>query len=153
MAEWSENILRELINQEIQAGNFYKFIAEKINNEKSKRLILKIASDEDSHRESIANKYKLITGNRFEPARDLPELPEFDYGDLSFLDNAKAMELTSFAISAEKSLVEQYRVLSDAAPTLEDQKLAKKLVKFEQGHIKKLQAQYRFLEKREKFWG
>ena len=68
------------------------------------------------------------------------------------MEGGKALEVISFAISAEKSLIEQYRVLAKDAPSEEDRKIAKKIEKFEQAHIKKLQKQYRNIEKRANFW-
>lgn len=152
MGEWTEKALRSLIGQEIQAGNFYRLVAEKISNPKSAKLILKIAGEEDEHRDILSNKYKLISGNRFQPAKDLADLPEYDYGSLEFLDNVSALELTSFAITAEKRIIEQYKILEKDAVSDEDRKLAKKLKKFERKHIRKLQGQYLKLQKRENFW-
>lgn len=152
MSEWTKDALSSLIHQEYQAGNFYRFIADKIKSTKPRNIMMSIAKDEDSHQESLSLKYKEKFGDRFKIDPKKPELPEFDYDSLGYLEQPKVLEVLSFAIGAEGNFIENYEALKKHAPSEEEEKLIKSIIKSETSHKKKLQKQYKKAEKIANLW-
>jgi rubrerythrin len=114
--------------------------------------MLGIAKEEDAHRESLGKWYKTRFGDRFQVDPRKPELPEFNYGDIDFMQQAKVLEVISFAIDVEGKLIETYQALSKTAPSEQDAKLVKTMAKDETAHRKMLQKQYAQVKKKESFW-
>ena len=145
MAGLQENILNEAIQKEIHARDFYAKISGKIVNNKGRQRMLKLSKEEDSHRKILENRYKNLFKKDFAPNPEIPPEFKFTAAEDTVLDANSSLEIVSIAIGFEEDAIQLYSGQLAAVSDPEDQKILKKLVKFEQGHKSKLQNEHQRL--------
>ena len=130
------------ITSEIRARDLYREIATRIKNRAGKRRLERLARDEDGHRAALESRYRRLYGAeyRFDPAS--PAGPRFDFVKTDIFTQAGALEVVSVAISAEKESAAYYQKQLESVTEPEDVKLLRRLVRFEEGHLRRLQREY-----------
>jgi rubrerythrin len=147
MAGLQENILNKAIQKEINARDFYADVSAKIINGKGRKRMLNLSKEEDFHRKMLENRYKKLFGKDFKAEPEIPLEFKFAAAEDTVLDSASSLEIVSIAIGIEEAAINQYSDHLAAINDPEDQKLLRKLVKFEQGHKSKLQREHARLTK------
>lgn len=142
-----EEVLRKAIQGEMQAMNFYKDVSNMIINKKAKNLMETLSIEEKKHKDILENRYKFLYKKDFE------EIPGFifdknlDVPKLGLNSQSEAIQILSSAIEAESNAIKFYNELLNETESIEDKDLLKSLIKFEEGHKKKLQDEYLSINK------
>ena len=147
----SEDIMVQAIHLEIHTRDFYREAAAMIENKKGNSLMLKLANEEDFHRDILTARFKKLLEKDFIEDPNYPRDPKIRSVESAVFDQATAKEVVSIGISGENLSIKLYRTQIDTVTDPEDTKILKNLVKFEEKHKSKLQKIYRRLEKRN-FW-
>lgn len=136
------------IASEIRARDLYREIGSRIKNRAGKRRLDRLARDEDGHRVALESRYRSTTGAEFRYDPATPGGPRFDFLKTDIYTQAGALEVVSVAIAAEKEASAFYGKQLETVTDPADVKLLRRLVKFEEGHKKRLQREYDRLGKR-----
>ena len=144
----SEDILNQAIYLEIHTRDFYREIAAKIENKKGNSQMLKLANQEDFHRDILEARFKKLFEREFVQDPEYPKDPKIASVKSAVFDQSSAKEVISIGITGENNAIQLYRKQIDTVTDAEDISLLKKLVKFEEQHKKTLQKIYARLEKK-----
>jgi len=136
------------ISSEIRARDLYREISSRIKNRAGKRRLDRLARDEDGHRAALESRFRATTGTEFKFDPASPGGPRVDFLKNDIFTQAGALEVVSVAISAENEASSFYGKQLESVTDPEDVKLLRRLVKFEEGHKKRLQREYDRLSKR-----
>jgi rubrerythrin len=137
-----QELLKQAVKSEIDGQRFYKYLAEKAENEEAKRKLENLAKDEVRHEKALRKIYKEIYGEK------LVQIPEKGVGVLSkFFENPEGREDMSeiqyidMAIEAELAATQYYKSEAKKAPTEEFRKIYEGMAGEEYSHFELLQAE------------
>ena len=142
----TEEILAMAIQSEIQARNFYGRVSEKVTKPKVKRMVLKIAGDEAGHISVLSRQFRKRFGRDYAPGTTEAD-PKLKVADADAYSISAALEIVSVAIGLENKAIRFYSEQVERTDDQEERKLLAKLVRFEEGHKKKMQRQHGHLHK------
>lgn len=143
-----EEILKKAIYGEIEAMNFYKGVAEKVENKSVKDELLKLSNQEKKHKEMLEKRYFKKFGKNFVPEGGLVFNPDLNAEKYHIDNQTVALQVVSIAIQAEEDAINFYSDELKNAEDEEDRKLLEELIKMEKRHKKKLQEEYDKVKKR-----
>jgi len=141
-------ILYMAIHQEIQANEFYTKMASRVESKKGRKMLLKLAEEENSHRDSLSKRFLTLFGKPFTPDPDPLGNENLKNFEEAVFTRTSQLEAVSIGIGMEKEAAAFYSAMMDETDVAADLKLVKKLYKFELGHVNKLQNLYARLEKK-----
>jgi len=142
----TDDILAAAIEREVQTRDYYDRVSKKIGNEKVKKRIARLARDEQRHIEILSDRYRKLFDRDYAPVA-MDADPVFDVADEDPAVIDTALKIVSVAIGFEIEAIEVYTGYLNAADDAEEQKMLNKLIRFEQGHKKKLQHEHKRLSK------
>lgn len=139
--------LTAAISSEIRARDLYREVSGRIVNRRGKRRMERLARDEEGHRVALAGRFRALFGGEPKADPGAPGGPRFDFVKSDIFSKAGALEVVSVAISAETESATFYGKQLESVTDPGDVKLLRRLVKFEQGHKKRLQREYERLSR------
>jgi rubrerythrin len=145
---FGKEALSGAIRSEIRARDLYREISGRIRNRAGKRRLDRLALEEDGHRAALQSRYQRLFAEEFHFDPASPGGPVFDFTKNDIFTQAGALEVVSVAISAEKESISYYSAELTRVSDPEDVRLLQRLVRFEEGHKKRLQRDYERLSKR-----
>jgi rubrerythrin len=148
---WQEQILSKAIHMEIYSRDFYRELSEGIRNRKGQKQMRRLSDQEEDHRKLLVSRFRRLFDKEFVQDPNYPKDPKMEASRDAVYDQTTALEVVSVGIAGENSAISFYSEQLDQINALEDQKLLKKLVKFEESHLEKLQKIYGRLE-RHNYW-
>ena len=148
---WQEQILSKAIHMEIYIRNFYRELSEGIRNKRGQKQMRRLSDQEDGHRKLLVSRYRGLFDKDFVQDPNYPKDPRMEATRDAVYDQTTALEAVTVGIAGEKSAIAFYSEQLDQISNPEDQRLLKKLVKFEESHLNKLQKTYQRLE-RYNYW-
>jgi rubrerythrin len=135
------------ISSEIRARDLYTETARRVTNRGGKRRLERLARDEDGHRRDLESRYRALARAEFRFDPSSTGGPRLDFVSSEVFTQARALEIVSVAISAESEAIAFYGKQLQTVTDPQDVRLLRSLVKFEQGHKKRLQREYERLNK------
>ena len=104
------NQLGEFIQDEFHDNRYYTELAEKAPNAESKRILLQIADDENTHAKNFMREYYRLTGKSYQVKPiELEDIPSFRE---ALLVRIKA-EINGYKTYQKQSLIAPNRILGD----------------------------------------
>lgn len=142
----TEDILASAIDKEAASRDFYSRVSEKITAKNPKKLLAKMAKDEEAHISILSRRFSRLFNKDHEPApgelSDKHKIAESQVYDMD-----TQLEIASLGISMENESILFYAEQFSKTDDPEEKKMLKRLAQFETGHKKKLQHQYERLKK------
>jgi rubrerythrin len=148
MESLSEEILRRAIRIEVKARDFYSGLAEQIQNRRGRRKMKALSRNEEHHRRMLQRRFRSLLGRDHDPSSGRDTTTDEGAEDPSslaehgFTDQASALQVVSFAIGMEDRAARYYTDQLNNVHDPTDIRLLKRLVRFENRHKNRLQAEY-----------
>lgn len=127
------------IYREIGARNFYRRIADQIENVEGTERFQRLSDDEEGHRVKLESWFKRLFETDFEA--DPEGIKQSEIGDYQIDKQTGAMEALNIAIEAEAKAQEYYITQSEKAESPELKTMFQNLAEEEQGHYNLLEAE------------
>lgn len=127
------------IYREIGARDFYRSIAESIQNAEGKKKFSQLSKDEDGHRAKLESWLERLFGEPFAPQPD--KLKESEISGIRVDERTGALEALNIAIGAEERAETFYRNQAAGADIPELEKLLLSIADEEHGHFAMLEAE------------
>ncbi len=141
----TEEILAKAIQKEIRARDFYGRVSEKVSKQKVKKMVAKIAKEEEGHISLLSRRFSKLFSREYKPvAMEMDPKLKVAEADAYTVDTA--LEIVSVAIGMENEAIEFYSEQAERTEDKEEIAMLVKLVKFERGHKKKFQSQFERLQ-------
>ncbi|HUV36927.1 MAG TPA: ferritin family protein [Patescibacteria group bacterium] len=127
------------IYREIGARDFYRTIAEGIQNAEGKEKFSRLSEDEDGHRAKLESWLDRLFGESFSPQPD--KLKESEIGGIGIDERTGALEALNIAIGAEEEAEAFYRNQAAGTDIPELRELLLGIADEEHGHFAMLEAE------------
>ena len=138
MAEIDEEVLLKAIHSEIQARNAYELLGGRIEAEEGRAVMSALAKEEESHRVTLAARYRKLTGREYEFNPNIKAGPDLSFIKASVFKYTQALEALKLALGAEIDAIAFYQHELENATNRSDKGIFRTLLKYEKRHKKTL---------------
>jgi rubrerythrin len=143
-----QDILTQAIHSEIHARDLYRSLSERLGDRTAKERMLMLSDEENYHRQILSDRYQTLFGQPFEPRADVSTGPDFELLKSSTYKYTDIFEVIRLAIGAESEAISFYRKQRENVSDPKDTSILKKLIRFENGHKRRLERELERLTRR-----
>lgn len=149
------DILKEAIAIEIYGKEYYSIFAEVVEDENAKSMFVRLAKEEEKHREIVEKEYRKLAGKPIE----ISVLDEESRARCVFPESLEAMSITEtkdvlrLGVRTEERSIEVYSMGAQENRDSSSKELFLKLVQFEEGHKQTLEDALYYLEQEGTWYG
>lgn len=140
-----DDLLKEAMNAEVKAKEFYLNAAEKAQSQAGKKFFKELANFEQNHYERvkkiIESRNKDIQLETTEPAQEMPTVKSEVQGEFE-PNKQEVADILTLGIKAEKEAQERYKKIAESIDDPEGKEIFNNLAEDERRHHDNLEAQF-----------
>ena len=135
-----KQIITMVVENEIEAYNFYTAAGEKIKDANLKSIFIDLAEEEKTHRDFLQGLLSQVSPMRFDETHDYKITESIDKPKLSI--SMSPSDAIGLAMKNEEEAMQMYSELAKASVDTEQKEMFESLSLMEQGHKVKLEGVY-----------
>ena len=140
-----DDLLKEAMNAEVKAKEFYLNAAEKAQSQAGKKFFKELANFEQKHfarvKKIIESRNKDIQLETTEPAQEMPTVKSEVQGEFE-PNKQEVADILTLGIKAEKEAQERYKKIAESIDDPEGKEIFNNLAEDERRHHDNLEAQF-----------
>lgn len=140
-----DDLLKEAMNAELKAKEFYLNAAEKAQSQAGKKFFKELADFEQNHYERvkkiIESRNKSIQLETTEPTQEMPTVKSEVQGEFE-PNKQEVADILTLGIKAEKEAQERYKKIAESIDDPEEKEIFNNLAEDERRHHDNLEAQF-----------
>ena len=141
MATIGEDFLAQAIHSEIVARDAYRKLSNRIESEGGKRVMTRMAEEEEGHRVLLSERFHSLNGRPFDESASHDGATDLSFVEKSVFSRTDTLEALKLCLGAEIDAIHRYSFALDSVTEPQDRRMLRLLIRFERGHRKKIERQ------------